>query len=387
MEPRKSEHLRLPEFSQPLVTALQLVILDILRTWNISARYTIGHSSGEIAAACAASLLTPEEAIKIAFFRGQAANNCRDQIHNRLGMLAAGLGAERVAEYLKPLGGKVQIACYNSPNSVTLSGEASELEPLRESLKADGHFARLLQVDLAYHSTYMSDISKHYEDLLLQNCQRPQPGNGAVVMFSSVTGRKLDVLSDASYWRSNMESPVRFDQSLREMLSGKESADFLIEIGPSGALAGPIGQIKAALQGSNVQYCSTSHRGPDSANSLFDVAGRVFVAGGIVDLARVNADELDSGRTKPSVVVDLPNYVWNHNTRYWHENEASKDWRFRQFPVHDLLGSKVLGTPWHAPSWKKILRVQDVPWLKDHKVSRPGLCPICGCSDKVTDGR
>ncbi|KAJ5174169.1 Acyl transferase/acyl hydrolase/lysophospholipase [Penicillium canariense] len=73
VEPRSPEHLRQPEFSQPLVTALQLVLIDLLRSWGIQPESVVGHASGEIAAACAAGLLTPEDAIKIAIFRGQAA--------------------------------------------------------------------------------------------------------------------------------------------------------------------------------------------------------------------------------------------------------------------------------------------------------------------------
>lgn len=68
----------------------------------------------------------------------------------------------------------------------------------------------------------------------------------------------------------------------------------------------------------------------------------------------------------PAFIVDLPNYAWNHTVRYWEEGESSRDWRFRRFPHHDLLGNKILGTSWEAPSWKKSLRLEDVPWLGDH---------------------
>ena len=72
-EPRSSEHLSKPEFSQPLATAIQLAQLSVLKSWNVQAHVVVGHSSGEIAAACCAGLLTPRQAILVAYFRGLAA--------------------------------------------------------------------------------------------------------------------------------------------------------------------------------------------------------------------------------------------------------------------------------------------------------------------------
>lgn len=331
----------------------------------------MGHSSGEIAAACAAGFITREEAIKIAYFRGQAAFDCDDESKPALGMLAVGLGANEVHQYLVGSEHLVQIACYNSSNSVTLSGDLLELEQIKSQIVEDRHFARLLQVDLAYHSKFMADIGERYGKLLLENCEAPLKGNKSTTMFSSVSGYKQDQECDGKYWLGNAVNPVRFEQATSAMLSGAEAADFLIELGPSGALAGPIAQIKKAMpsQGAHIQYCAASTRGKDAVKALFDVAGLLFISGGSLDVSKVNEQEPDHEEPKPSVIVDLPNYIWNHSTKYWHESESSKDWRFRQFPHHDLLGSKVLGTSWHAPSWKKILRVEDLPWLKDHKVS------------------
>ncbi|KAL4867992.1 hypothetical protein BDV12DRAFT_209443 [Aspergillus spectabilis] len=369
VEARSPEHLRLPEFSQPLVTALQLVMLEVLQSWGIAAHRVVGHSSGEIAAACAAGLLTPEDAIKIAFFRGQAAKELQQTSEAGVGMMAVGLGPEDVAGYLAEDAESVQIACYNSPSSVTLSGKVDNLTHVKDRLQADGHFARLLQVNLAYHSKYMSEIGDRYLALLEENCAPPLTGSDTTQMFSSVTGSPMVQAADPLYWKTNMVSPVRFSEACSVMLTqGAAPPDFLIEIGPSGALAGPIGQIKKSLpgQGTSIQYAAAAKRGPESALSLFDVAGRLFMSGANIDVDRINHD--DTRTDTPLLLVDLPNYSWNHTTKYWYESDASKEWRYRPFVHHDLLGSKILNAPWHAPTFRKILDVQDVPWLIDHKM-------------------
>ncbi|KAK8175663.1 polyketide synthase [Phyllosticta citrichinensis] len=199
-EVRSPQVLRQPEFSQPLVTALQLAISDILKTWNVEAQAVVGHSSGEIAAACAAGLLSLEDAIQAAYYRGQAAVVERSgSTKSGLGMLAAGLGPNDMQSYLSGFEDQVQIACYNSPNSVTLSGTLSALDEVKTRLVDDSHFARLLQVDLAYHSKYMDAIGRKYEEMLSPVFE-PEPFSAArATTFSSVTGKELDQATDVPY--------------------------------------------------------------------------------------------------------------------------------------------------------------------------------------------
>lgn len=371
VEPRSPELLRSPEFSQPLVTALQLVLMAILEDWGVTPQAVVGHSSGELAAACAAGYLSKEDALKAAYYRGQAAKHCKAE-PTPVGMLAVGLGPEQVMKYIQGSITTVQIACFNSPNSVTLSGSLSSLEDVKAHLVEDGHFARLLQVNLAYHSRYMKEIGEDYEALLEADFENFVSKRGNVTMFSSVLGHEMEGLTDARYWKTNMVSPVMFDQAAQAMVSGKESVNFLIELGPSNALAGPVKQIltKLGSQGTNIQYCTALSRGQDSIMSTYGVAGRLFASGGVINLGKVNTDMIGAQEVRPSVIVDLPNYSWNRSNEYWYESESSKDWRNRMFPHHDLLGSKVLSTSWHSVAWKKTLRVVDLPWLKDHKVSQ-----------------
>ena len=365
-EARTAEVLRQPELSQPLITALQVVLVEILKSWGIHPQAVVGHSSGEIAAAYCAGHLSVEDAIKAAFYRGQASVQVQSDSKARSGMLAVGIGAQKVLTYIGGLESPIEVACYNSPNGVTLSGSFTALQEVKARLEEDGHFARMLHVDLAYHSAHMAGISDVYKSLLDQDFLWRPFSPAQVKMFSSVFGRELDRATDSEYWQLNMVSPVIFDQAVGEMISGRGGADFLIEIGPSGTLAGPIAEIKSALHqaGSHIQYCAAFQRGQEDLKSLIEVAGRLFNSGAEVNMGMVNRQDDFS----PSVIVDLPNYVWNHSAQYWHESEASKDWRFRLFPHHDLIGSKVLGTSYYAPVWKKALKVDDLPWLKDHKV-------------------
>ncbi|KAI1212630.1 reducing type I polyketide synthase [Annulohypoxylon truncatum] len=376
-EERDPAVLREPEFSQPLVTALQLAYLGVLSDWGITPLSTVGHSSGEIAAAVAAGYLGAEEAIKIAFFRGQAAKQLPPK--QPLGMLAVGISAKKLEEYMDASEDQIQVACFNSPRSLTLSGTVQALERLKERLQNDKYFARMLQVNFAYHSKYMEEIGNRYAEMLQGHCQVTPEKSGGVAMFSSVHGVQMKKqTTDAAYWVRNMTSKVRFDEAVAAMFKAGDVPDFFIEIGPSNTLAGPIAQILESVShtGPQPSYVSVAKRGPETLLSLYNVAGRIFGAGGTVNLARVN--EYSAGDESPSTLIDLPNYSWNHSKKYLHESLSSKDWRFRPFVRHDLLGSKVLGTSWHSPVWKNILRLGDHPWLMDHKVSQEIVFPGTG---------
>lgn len=378
VQPRTRQHLQQPEFSQPLITALQLCIFSVLQSWGVSPVSAVGHSSGEIAASVAAGLLTMEDAIKVAYFRGRAAADVHDASKAKHGMLAVGLGEKEIKGMLQGLELPIAVACINSPSSVTLSGEVAALTDLEAKLKEDGKFARLLQVDVGYHSRYVANIAARYHDLMRQECTFPLADAPKCTMFSSVTGLAMNQSCDADYWRTNMESPVLFNQAMSAALTDDAPADFMVEIGPSGALGGPFKQIKASLggQAAGVTYRAASKRDAAAVEALFEVAGDLFLAGSPIDLAKVNQYHPD--QPTPSTIIDLPNYSWNHSVKLWYESEASKDWRFRKYPSHDLLGSKVLGTSWRSPSWKKVLKLDEVSWLKDHCIGGQVLFPAAG---------
>jgi acyl transferase domain-containing protein len=136
-----------PQLSQPLCTAIQIALVDLLSSWGVTPSAVVGHSSGEIAAAYAAGSLTKEDAIIVAFYRGHI---CKKP--SRMGTMAAvGLGKADVSPFLAP---GVVVACENSASSVTLSGDTDTLNGILASIQKTNErtFVRKLQVEMAYHS-------------------------------------------------------------------------------------------------------------------------------------------------------------------------------------------------------------------------------------------
>ena len=351
-----------PEFSQPICTALQIGIVNLLRSWGVEPSAVAGHSSGEIGAAYATGAITLDAAIAIAYYRGQVT-----QKHGRVGgMAAVGLARSDAVKYLEA---GVVIACENSPRNVTLSGDIDALDAVLARIKADmpDCFARRLRVERAYHSHHMRDIGDMYEKLITGVISEKRP---SIPFFSSVTAKQIKRAGSfgPSYWRENLESPVLFSPATQLMLHAATKDTVYLEIGPHSALAGPLRDIfKSVTITTAATYVATLVRDESGARSMLSSLGRLYQ-----EAVPVNVAATTSGRT---VLTDLPNYAWRHVNKYWYESRVSRSWRTRQFPPHELLGNRLLESDDLEPTWRNMLWLDNVPWARDHKIQEDIVLP------------
>jgi acyl transferase domain-containing protein len=215
----------------------------------------------------------------------------------------------------------------------------------------------------------MKAVGQRYENLM--SAIQPAKTKLSIPFFSSVTGNCIYEASSLgpSYWRSNMESPVLFLSAVESALQAEAECSIALEIGPHSTLSGPFRQICKDLE-QKLQYLSTLNRGSDCTNTVLTALGQLYCHGVVPDFAEVNP--------AGSTMSNLPPYPWNHNVSYWHENRISHEFRSREFPEDELLGARVMGGTDLEPSWRKLLDVNSVPWLKDHIVSGDVIFPAAG---------
>ncbi|KAL8791268.1 MAG: hypothetical protein Q9213_000225 [Squamulea squamosa] len=384
----KKDLVQTPAVSQTVCTALQIGLVDLLASWSIRPAGVVGHSSGEMAAAYAVGCITAAEAITAAYYRGYMVS-----FNNQQGaMMAVGVGPDQGAEYIQEAGleEKVKIAAINSPDSITISGDAEAIEELSAKLSQEAVFNRLLRTGgLAYHSHHMLPLGHAYTELvdggkksLEKNCIHDESQKyPSIPWFSSVTPHKNTIMSGqrvpTTYWRSNLESPVRFAEALSGLLNSQNpEIGAMIEIGPHPALKSPMGQIVKAL-GKTIPHLTSLKRAEDGRRSLLNLAGTLFALNASVNMVAVNAVDEQPGMklAHGSTAIDLPPYQYTYGPIKYHESRASKEYRHRKVPRHDLLGSKMAGTTRLRPQWRNMLRLKDLPWLDDHRVPPHVLHP------------
>ena len=378
-KPAETSQVNSAAIGQPLCTAIQCALVDLLASWNVKPSSVVGHSSGEIAAAYACGSLTLRSALTISYHRGLLASTKLERNSKLRGaMLAASISetdSEAFIRRIPPGKGKAVVACVNSPESVTLSGDRPAIMSLQSMLEARQIFVRKLAVGTAYHSHHMEVVADSYL-AALQSLPKPTHTEG-VTFFSSVTGDIVDSEDlDAAYWVRNMVSQVKFSPALQKLVSsvGAVSPIFhlLLELGPHGALAGFVKQTLVEIK--TFQHVPTLSRGKNAIDTMLNAASQLAVLGHPIDLHAVNSQY----KRRPRVLLDLPPYPWDHSTSYWHESRLSIDYRKRSAPRHPLLGAPTPDFNRLEPSWRNIVRVTEIPWVRDHVIQSNIVYPAAG---------
>ena len=385
LKTKETTRLAETQFSQPICTALQLAILDLLEQWGIKPSAVVGHSSGEMAAAYAAGILSFENTIVAAYYRGLYMSNGVEGLESKPGaMMAVGMSEAEAMSELKAYTGRIALAAINSPSTMTLSGDADAILELKEKLTERKVFARQLQVTQAFHSHHMDPLAPGYKAAL-----NGHPGFAAesakVRMFSSVTARVANSSKmGASYWVANMTGAVRFSDALTGILLDDEeeqNVDVLVEIGPHPALKGPSRQVLQSLK-LDIPYVASLARGSPDFEGLLAAAGQLYQLGYPVDLVATNSDHFISqdgsiaATTTGKKLDNLPTYSWDHQ-RYWAETRVIKDHRLRK-NRNAILGALVPGSVASHPRFRNYLRLKELPWLTEHVVDGKIIFPAAG---------
>jgi hybrid polyketide synthase / nonribosomal peptide synthetase ACE1 len=418
----QGSRLHLAEFAQPACTALQILQVDLLDEANIHFSAVVGHSSGEIAAAYAAGLLSARDAIVVAYYRGiyssRLAGAGADVQSRKVrgAMMAIGTSMADAEQLLsaQQFRGRVTVAAHNSPTSVTLSGDEDAILEVKEILVADGKFARLLRVDQAYHSHHMEPCLVPYVEALKRaGVQVMPPGSSDnpdrkpnPTWYSSVFGlgteQQVMKTLDNTYWAQNMGQTVLFTDAVEAAVRAQttdlgQSFSMAVGIGPHGALRGPLDEILAGVSSTNgndaplqIPYADVLTRNKDDSLSLMQGIGQIWAqhASGLaakeeglgVDLGRFQTRvyRLVSQVRRPFPSKNLPSYPWDHTRTFWHESRRSRVMRTRSKPAHPLLGTLSPDSAATDLSWHNLLRVTDLPWLRGHRLQGQIIYPAAG---------
>ncbi|MFD8082546.1 type I polyketide synthase [Kitasatospora sp. NPDC059722] len=281
--------------------ALFAVMVSLARLWEshgVRPSAVIGHSQGEIAAACVAGGLSLEDAARIVALRSRALT----EISGLGGMVSVALSAERVRQ-LPCWDERLDIAVVNGPSSVVVSGEQRALEEVLAACATEGVRAKQIPVSYAAHSAQVETIRER----LLEELRGIEPRRGDVPFYSTVSGELLDTRElDAEYWYRNLREPVQFERAMGTAL--KKGHTLLVEVSPHPVLSVGAQEAVETFGGSGAVVGSLRREDGGPRRFLTSLA-QAYVLGASVDWRTVFAG---SGAAR----VDLPTYAFQHQ-RYW----------------------------------------------------------------------
>ncbi|KAJ0165779.1 Nonribosomal peptide synthetase 14 [Colletotrichum tanaceti] len=383
-----ASRINIAALSQPLCTAVQIALVDLLASLGVSFHTVVGHSSGEIAAAYAAGVLSARDAMLVSYYRGRSAHLAGSRDGGGKGMMmAVGMTrAEASALCARDgLRGRVWVAASNAPSSVTLSGDVDAVKALQAELTERKTFARLLVVDTAYHSAHMERPAAQYmKDLAgcgIEPRERRNNSSSTTVWVSSVyadgTEPSVEELK-GSYWRDNMVKPVSFYEAVDLALTSRGPFASAVEVGPHPALKGPVQQtVKAVLSGGVLSYAGVLDRNKDDRHAFAEFLGFTWNYFGpdAIDWKPLVSNSSQPGLLLLGSRMELPSYPWDHSQTHFRESRVAHQYQFRQQGPHELLGVRTRDDTEFEPRWRNILKLETVPWIQHHRFQGQALLP------------
>jgi acyl transferase domain-containing protein len=367
-----------------LSTALQIMLVDLLRLSGVQFDGIVGHSSGEVAAAYAAGYLSARDAIFVAYSRGHFIDKIASPNGSGIkgGMLAAGMSAEDAQVLCEDevLAGRVCVAAVNSSSSVTISGDEDAIDEVKAILDDENRFNRKLRVDKAYHSNHMVNCGPPYVAAIKASGVLAKEPAQKIPWISSVYCRQVtsDMQLGDEYWAVNMISPVLFHQALTEALKS-DDYDLAIEVGPHPTLKGPVSQTMQEVLGKTLPYYGVLSRGSDAIPSFSSALGSIWSHLGdkYVNLHAYDA-AVNDDKSSIRVLKGLPCYKWDHEASYWHESRKTRKIRVRDQSFNQLLGTMLPDSAPHRLTWGHLLRPNEIEWLSGHQVQNQTVFPAAG---------
>ncbi|UUU39570.1 type I polyketide synthase [Streptomyces sp. NBC_00162] len=348
---------------QPASFAVMVGLAAVWSSVGVKPDAVLGHSQGEIAAACVSGALSLEDAACVVALRSQV---IASELAGRGGMASVALSVDEAVARIQPWADRVEVAAVNGPSSVVIAGDAQALDEALEALSGEGVRVRRVAVDYASHTRHVEDIRATLAEALA--------GVGAlapkVPFYSTVTGtwvEDADVL-DGGYWYRNLRAQVGFGPAVVALL--EQGHGVFVEVSAHPVLVQPITETVDDTETGAV-VTGSLRREDGGLRRLLASMAELFVRGVAVDWSGV----LPAGA--PSVHVDLPTYAFDHQ-HYWLQSaESATDAASLGLAGadHPLLGA-VVGMPNSAglmatSSWS----LRSHPWLVDHLVSDAVVVP------------
>jgi acyl transferase domain-containing protein/D-arabinose 1-dehydrogenase-like Zn-dependent alcohol dehydrogenase/acyl carrier protein len=335
-------------YAQPALFAVEYALAELWRAWGVEPAVLLGHSLGELVAACIGGVFSLEDGLRLVAERGRLMQDAPP------GAMAAVFASEAVVNAaLADVRDRVSIGALNGPAETVIAGDQSGVSLVLERLQASGIRTRTLPGSLAFHSPLMATAQSQFAAVAASVTYGP----ARLGVISNLTGRLADAdeLSRPNYWTRQIGAPVRFAAGLEALRSLDVSV--LVEIGPKPTLLGI-----HAHTGSDQRALSLPSLRPGTSDweQMLRSLAQFYTAGG-----KVNWAGFDRDYERHRVI--LPTYAFQRS-RHWLEPAAAAMSPQVELDEEPLLGRR-LETPLRETLFESAVSASMTPYLADHCVN------------------
>lgn len=342
----------------------QIALVDLLESVGVVPDSVVGHSAGETSVVYASGAGSRALTIELAIARGNAMSIVEGADR---GMAAFGCTSEVAQDIInKTMSATdadivLDVACYNSPNAVIISGHESGLKQAMEYAQAQGIFNRRLKTSVPVHSRLMLEAEEEYNRSVKEVFSKHGVELPRVKTYSTVTGDVYDSIFTPSYFWQNAASPVLFTSAVSSILRDAPSAAF-IEIGPHPALLSYIDSIS----GGEASVMGVAHRTNSENTVLLQALGKLTVLGH----NSVDFNQLNSTPKSTKLDVPLPPYPFHRKDLPYFSGSMVNTTASSNRP---LLSDQLISDAMSSPQ------------LTDHYIRDESIMPAAGYVEMVRD--
>jgi len=263
---RSAEYLENTRYVQPALFAIEYALADLVRHWGVEPSYLIGHSIGEIVAACVAGVLDMEDAARFVVARGRLMGS----LPAGGTMLAIAAAPEQVQRWVQGREADVAVATVNGPHAVVISGQAEAVAEVGAMAQTAGRQIKELEVSHAFHSPLMDPIL----DELTQVAASMRISPPRIPILSNTSGDFFGDEIKPEYWSSQVRNAVLFHQGMQKIIDA--GCSLVVEIGPHPALT-PV--VVTAFDSPTLQTTPTLRKDKKDATNLLATLATLYVNG------------------------------------------------------------------------------------------------------------
>ncbi|MEP7133412.1 MAG: beta-ketoacyl synthase N-terminal-like domain-containing protein [Chloroflexota bacterium] len=271
---KSAQYLENTRYVQPALFALEYALADVIRYWGVEPAFVIGHSIGEIVAACVAGVLDLEDAARFVVARGRLMGSLPEGGT----MLAISAAPEQVQRWIQGKEADVAIATVNGPHAVVISGRAEAVAAVGAMAQTAGRQIKELEVSHAFHSPLMDPIL----DELTQVAASMRISPPRIPILSNTSGDFFGDVIKPEYWSGQVRNAVLFHQGMEKIIAA--GCSLTVEIGPHPALT-PV--IVTAFDSPSLQTMPTLRKDKKDANNLLAALSALYVNGAPLKLERL----------------------------------------------------------------------------------------------------
>ena len=243
----ENDDINKTEYTQPAMVAAEVAIYEHLKNAGLKADVFAGLSLGEYSALVAAGAMTLADGIKTVRRRGILMQN---EVPLGMGGMAAviAMDADKIAEICENTPGKVQIANYNCPGQIVISGEAEAVKAASAAL-AEAGAKRVIPLNVSgpFHSQMLVPAGEKLYDFL----QGVDVAEGFAPYYCNADAEEItDAAKVKELLKRQVYSSVRWQQTIENMIA--DGVDTFIEVGPGKTLTGFMKKINREVKSINI---------------------------------------------------------------------------------------------------------------------------------------